>query len=989
MRRLLPIACAIAISLVGHSPADTPLKDRLKSPPPTEPAAALRTFQTRDGFRMELVAHEPQVTSPVAAAYDEDGRLYVVEMRDYPDPLKPGEKPLGRVRLLEDRDEDGVYETATVFADGLPWPTGICCWNGGVFVTAAPDIWYLKDTKGTGTADVRKKVFTGFVVYNVQALVNGLQWGVDNRIYGVTAGNGGEIRPADKPDAKPVSVRGRDFRFDPKTLLFEAISGTAQFGNAFDDWYNRFLSANRLVAGHVVLPSHALARNPALSVSKVVQDCAAEGENIPLPMYQISPAEPWRVVRSEQYHAEGVKLPESEMVAKGVFTSGSGITIYRGNAYPAKYRGQAFLANPAGNLVHRRSLTPNGATFVATRIDKGSEIVASTDNWFRPVNFVNAPDGTLHIIDMYREIVEHPWSIPDDIKAHLDLTSGRDRGRIYRLAPPGYKYLPPPRLSKATTAELVKLLGHPNAWHRETAQRLLYQRDDLEAIPLLRALAADSESAALARMHALWALDALAALASRDIFAALSDAAAGVREHALRLAEPRLAKAPPLAVVARKLADDPDPHVRFQAAIALGESASDYTVRDLAILLQRDADDPWLRVAVLSSVKDRELKLLDELLNVDKFTASDDGLATLKLLAATVGARAKAREPEALLKRVVATEVSAKVRVAVVQALGDGLLRAGQTFQMFKLEPGSPEHKLVAGLFRSAVQTAAAADSPTAARARAAGLLVHVPFAECKPAFESLLDPAGPSELQLAAIRALRSVPADEVPGLVLRHWKNYTPAVRQDALTTLTGRAAWSLTLLNAVANKTVASADLGTVPRAVLLNHRDVKVRERATELIGKATSAARADVIDRYKPVLTQKGDPARGLAVFKRECASCHYAAGVGTSIGPAIAAVGTRTPDALLTAILDPNREVDPRYLAYTVQTVDGRTLSGIIAAETATTVTLRRADGTDTVLRSRIEDLRSVGVSLMPEGLEKTIPPADMTDLLAFLATVK
>jgi putative heme-binding domain-containing protein len=450
-----------------------------------------------------------------------------------------------------------------------------------------------------------------------------------------------------------------------------------------------------------------------------------------------------------------------------------------------------------------------------------------------------------------------------------------------------------------------------------------------------------------------------------------------------------LAKSPELARAARKLTDDPDSQVRFQAAIALGELTGDDTVRDLAILLQRDADDPWLRLAVVSSVKDRELKLLGELLNVDRFTASDDGLATLRLLAGTIGARARAGEPEATLKRVVATELSAKVRVAVVQTLGDGLLRAGQTFQMVRPEPGSPEHKLVAGLFRSAVQTAASGDAPAAARARAAGLLVHVPFAESKPAFESLLDPNRPTDLQLAAIRALRSVPADEVPAMLLRNWKGYTPAVRQEALTTLTGRAACSLALLDAVANKTVAAADLGTVPRAVLGTHRDPRVRARAAELLGKATSAARADVITRYKPVLDRKGDATRGLAVFKRECASCHYAAGVGASVGPAIAAIGTRTPDALLTAILDPNREVDPRYLTYTVQTVDGRTLSGIITAETATTVTLRRADGSDTVLRSRIEDLRSAGVSLMPEGVERTVPPDDMADLLAFLATVK
>jgi putative heme-binding domain-containing protein len=212
---------------------------------------------------------------------------------------------------------------------------------------------------------------------------------------------------------------------------------------------------------------------------------------------------------------------------------------------------------------------------------------------------------------------------------------------------------------------------------------------------------------------------------------------------------------------------------------------------------------------------------------------------------------------------------------------------------------------------------------------------------------------------------------------------------VRSEVLTTLTSRTPWANALLDAVAAKVVSPADLGTISKAVLTGHRDPKVKARAAELLGKATTGARAEVIARYRPVLDRKGDPARGLAVFKRECASCHFAAGVGTSIGPAIAAIGTRTPDALLTAVLDPNREVDPRYLTYTVQTTDGRTFSGIITAETATTVTLRRADGTDTVLRSRIEELRSAGVSLMPEGLEQNIPPADMTDLLAFLATVK
>ena len=306
----------------------------------------------------------------------------------------------------------------------------------------------------------------------------------------------------------------------------------------------------------------------------MLHDCAAEGSSEVLPMFQVSPPEPWRVVRTKRYIDEGQKQPQSEMVVSGIFTSGTGLAIYRGSAYPEKYRGQEFVGNVAGNLVHRRVLAPNGATFTATRVDQKIEFVASTDNWFRPVNMLNAPDGTVHVIDMYREVVEHPWSIPDDIKAHLDLDSGRDRGRIWRLTPPGFKPPAPPRLGKATTAELVATLENPTAWWRETAQRLLYQRQDKSAVGPLRKLTRASQSP-LARMHALWTLDGLGALETGDILAALKSETAGLREHALRLAEPRVKTSPELAAAVRKCVDDPDARARFQAAIVLGELADD------------------------------------------------------------------------------------------------------------------------------------------------------------------------------------------------------------------------------------------------------------------------------------------------------------------------------------------------------------------------------------------------------------------------------
>ena len=442
---------------------------------PLDPAAALASFRIHPGFRLDPVAVEPLVTDPVSVCYDADGRLYVVEMRGYPYPEKT---PSGNVTRLDDRDGDGRFETRTIFVDGLSWPTGIVPYDGGVFIAVAPEIIYAKDTSGDGVADVKKVVFTGFGTENVQGLLNGLFWGSDGWIYGVASSNGGTIHNESRPDAEAVSVRGRDFRFKPDGSAFEAISGGGQFGHTFDDWGHRFTCNNSNHIRQIVVPAYYLDRNPAFLPPPAILDIAAEGPAAPV--FRISQAEPWRVVRTRQRAADPVlsrRLPPTELVATGFFTSATGVTIYRGSAYPPEFRGNLFVGDVGGNLVHRKLIAGAGATFIATRADANREFLASTDNWFRPVNFANTPDGTLLIIDMYRETIEHPFSIPEPIKKHLDLTSGKDRGRLYNLVYTGApdRPRPAPRLSQAPTAALVAALAHPDAWWRETAQRLLFE----------------------------------------------------------------------------------------------------------------------------------------------------------------------------------------------------------------------------------------------------------------------------------------------------------------------------------------------------------------------------------------------------------------------------------------------------------------------------------------------------------------------------------
>ncbi|MCA1686129.1 MAG: dehydrogenase, partial [Planctomycetia bacterium] len=388
---LSAILCAALVSSPHPCRAeDDDLARELPRIKPLAPAEALKAFQVHKGFRLEAVATEPLVTDPVSVCYDADGRLYVVEMRGYP---YPENAPTGYVRRLEDTDSDGRFDRSTIFYPGLSWPTGVVPHDGGVFIAVAPDIIYAKDTDGDGVADVKKVMFSGFGAeseakrfdQNVQGLFNGLLWGPDGWIYGVSGSNGGLIKNLSRPGAKPVSVRGRDFRFKPDGSAFEAISGGGQFGHSFDDWGHRFTCMNSNHIRQIVLPSRYLERNPALVVASVVSDIAEEGGAGPV--FRISGPEPWRVVRTRQRAADPAmvkRLPPNELVPIGFFTSATGVTIYRGDAYPEQYRGNAFIGDVGGNLVHRKTLARRGAVLHATRADQDVEFLASTDNWFRP-----------------------------------------------------------------------------------------------------------------------------------------------------------------------------------------------------------------------------------------------------------------------------------------------------------------------------------------------------------------------------------------------------------------------------------------------------------------------------------------------------------------------------------------------------------------------------------------------------------------------------
>jgi putative membrane-bound dehydrogenase-like protein len=994
----LTLACPILTMCLAGSIADT--KPGMPPAGPLSPRDEQATFRTLKGFKVELVAHEPQVVDPVAMAFDENGRLFVAEMIGYPNEgVATGFIASGRIRLLEDRDGDGFYEKATIFADKLRFPTSVMPWKGGLLVSNAPELIYLQDKDGDGKSDKQRVLYTGFDLKNIQQLLNGLQWGLDNWIYGCAGNAGGVVKSAEKPELPAVTLRSRGIRFRPDVPgSLEPTSGGGQYGLAADDWGQWFTATNSQHLRHIVLPDHYLRRNPFLPVSAVTLDIPDHGPACKV--HRISPFEAWRVERTTRRKdgADSKRFSPTELVPGGFITSACSPVVYTADLFPAAFHGNVFVCDPANNLIHRDILEPNGATFVAKRGDADCEFLASTDNWFRPTCLTIGPDGALYVLDFYREVIETPLSLPDDIKKKLNLES-RGRGRIWRIAPEGKHKVIRPELGKASTSDLVRHLAHPNPWWRMTAQRLLIERrQELPEVNVLQLiLQAHDPRSPVGRAHSLWTLHGLGMLKDRHVLTALSDQDAGVRQQALRLAEERLSKSSTLREAVVKMTGDPSPRVRFQLAFTLGASDAPEVVAALAKVARHAVDDPkWLQIAVLSSATKTAAPLLHELAGDKDFTerGGTGHRQLLTRLAALVGAQGHdaelARALSLLSKK--STSEAAGWRVAVIEGLGQGLQNSKVSLARLWDNPPPALKDAVAGtrkLFDDAARAARDDKRDVADRTAAVRLLGYGPFVIAEPPLKELLSPRHGGEVQLAAVRALSLHDHAKVGDLLLASWSSYSPTVRREVLEAVFARTERVRQLLTAIEKKKVLAGQLEPSRLVQLRKHPDAKIRQQAQKLLAGQIAPDRQKIVAGYQPALDLKGDSARGKVLFKKTCATCHRLENEGTEVGPELAPIlRSKTPETLLVDILDPSREVDPRFIEYAVTTTNGRNLTGMIAAETASSVTLRRAENAeDTLLRSQIESILAAAKSLMPEGLEMQLNRQDVADVIAYLLT--
>lgn len=940
---------------------------------PVSAEESLRLFRLADDrLKIEVLASEPQVVDPVAAQFDQDGRLWVIEMGDYPHGPAAGEAPQSRIKILQDLDGDGRFETATVFADKLLFATELQPWRGGVIATLAGEVAYLKDNDGDGRADVKETWYKGFAQENSQLRANHPRLGLDGWIYVANGLRGGIVVDARHKDAQPVPLGGKDFRFHPWTFAYEATTGAGQFGLTFDDFGNRFICSNRNPIMHVVLEERFIRRNPLYAPPAARHDVARAAEESRI--YPIS-----RAWTTSNLHA-------------GQFTAACGVLIFRGEGLPGDYHGNGFTCDPTGNLVHREILEPAGATFNSRPAHAGVEFLASPDEWFRPVNLFNGPDGALYVVDMYRAVIEHPDFMPDELKKRPDLVLGTDRGRIYRVAAKSAPRPAWPKLSQARPQKLIELLGK-SGWFADTSQRLLYERQDKSLADQLEAAPRTLPPAGAVR--ALWLLDTLGELSDETLLKALAHTDAHVREQALQLVGARQAASAKLRQVVAKMTVNRDARVRFWALLALAPAAKGEEVAAVKEGALLSLDDPWTRRAVAIAAGGHAAELVTSLLADASVqpTVSTSSSELLRELTRLAAARIDNNQASILLAAVLGLSdkpAMHRLQRGLLEALAASLASKGKNIRQLADQLTDERMRTRLDIVLAAADTAVG--NPNAAldeRMEAVDLLAFDPqYADALLSVALNSEPAAnyPLEMRVRAVFGLsRSADLDTWRKL-LGNWTRESASLRRALLDALMSRPERVGLLLDEIATGHVRASELETSYVNRLLKHGRADLRVRAEKLLASAIPADRQQVLAEYQPVLRMDADPQRGRDIFAKQCATCHRIGELGVNVAPDISDSRVKQPEQILTDILQPNRAIDNNYLSYTVVTSDGLTLTGIIAAETGTSITLRQQEGKNvTLARSDIEELHSNGVSLMPEGLEKNIPPQDMADLISFI----
>ena len=940
----------------------------LGQPVAKSPADALTTFKLDPELEIQLVACEPQVTDPVAFDWAMDGSLWVVSMSDYPLGVDGKGTPGGKLTKLSDW-ENGRYKTSKIFRTDLPFPTGVKAWGKGVIVSTAPEVFYLEDTNNDGDLDKQITLLKGFSEGNQQHRVNGIRWGLEGWLHIANGDSGGRITSFDfnGKEVSTIEIGGRDLRYNPFTGEAQTTTGQTQFGRNRDDFGNWVGGNNSNPMWQYVLDDQYLSRNKDISTPNV--------------RHQVS-----------DQPGPAVIFPTSKTLERfndfdraNRFTSACSPMFYRDTKLGKELYGNAFICEPVHNLIHREIVTRDGIFLKSTRPDseKTSEFLTSTDSWFRPVMIRTGPDGSLWVADMYRLVIEHPEWIPADWQKRLDLRSGHNKGRIYRIV---RKSNPPkqlvPRMRKHNW------MDSPNGTVRDMAHAAILR--DHHSLSDRNSNAAQTNHKVLeARLKIDQKESAQIQLQKQHLLASLGDSVSSTAESAFGSRNPHM-----IVHLLKRLGEEGSATEKVGAKGLLqmhDEKLKSAIKSDKAIELQAcysaaaiAEHSPWFLTFIFNEVKmdhytftallsgfkpETVTKHLDRI-DLSKLTEEQRGTA-IRLFLRTAPESTNHFVSKALLSKTDPIAATA----AILQHVPNPRLQDETIAELSKITA-------------SARKQIADNSSDERQRRDAAALFGFVPD-EMQRDFQTLIELISPSQslaTQKIAVENLYRFADQKATDHLISNWKSLTPTIKN--------RVYQEIATRKKLAPKIVAAIDTDRLPidlltpqrRAALENILDDATKLRLAKLAPSPTSSDRKAIIETYASKLNQSGNVTNGRQVFTKNCANCHLLDGLGKAIGPDLLALTDRSPSTLLNSILDPNRAIEQKYLNYIVETTAGKQFSGVLSQETSSSIKLLTADQKEIeITRSDIESLDSSGVSYMPVGLEKEIDAKQMNDLIAFL----
>jgi putative heme-binding domain-containing protein len=945
--------------------------------PALSPAEAVKKMTVPDGFTVELVASEPDIVNPVAMTFDERGRIWITESVEYPRASAgPGKD---RIKILEDTHGDGKFDKITTFADGLNIPSGLALGYGGVWVANSPDILFMQDTKGTGKADKKEVVVTGFGRFDTHELPNSLTWGPDGWLYGWN----GVFNPAHiQHDGKTFDFTCAMYRINPRTREFQIFAqGTSNpWAITWNGEGDAFASA--CVIDHL-----------------------------------------WHITESGYYIRQGGPYPPFTWPAPSIVkqhhqkAAYCGILYFDSDAFPEEYRGKLFMGNIHGSCINVDEIKPAGSTYVGTA---RPDFLTANDPWFMPVSQKIGPDGCLYILDWYDRY--HCYQDAQRDPEGID----RLKGRIYRIRYKNSPRAPKFDLGKESDDQLVERLRSPNIYFRETAQRLLAERATPEVKAKLETLVLDEKEPRKARMQALWARISCGALESGFSEKLLADKDHGVRAWAVRAAGNAGKVDDALRTKITGLVSDPSPDVRLQTTIATPKIGGVNPIPTLLASLQNAGDDSLIPHIVWQNLSPLLEDHADEFVSILEKTdlGKSPPLAALmpRVVERILGRKqtdpalianlfallfdAKGLEPDvtrqcldALTKKLQTGEIAGAQAAALHEKFATILQKA------LAAKPDSPLYLNAAALAATLKdpiglgvvrEIAASAGRPEGDRLKAINALISARDPAVLDDVGGILSEvkANSEPFRGQVLDALAGLDAPDVAAVVLKAYPAMEPDLQPRAVELLTQRTAWSKALLVAIAAKEIPASALSVNHVRKLLASKDPDVLKQVKANWGTLRTERnpqREKIVADMKDLLTRtKGDPRAGVPVFKKLCAQCHKIYGEGQEVGPDLTHDGRANFDLLLSNVFDPSLVIGVAYQATNVVTVQGRSLTGLLVEDSPKRVVLKLQGGKlETIPRDDVDMLTVSKVSLMPEDVEKQLKPQEIADLFAYLTLDK